>query len=122
MEPFDEALDRRIWSLADTRLQWHKRIAEARRAIPKEIETNVATLVERHRELDAASLTNAEDDVDELVPEEDSEHTNFLLLLILKSRNLGNHHGNIQDTLQKTAAENNELNQVYSLGTIAGRN
>ncbi len=86
MEPFDEALDRRIWSLADTRLQWHKRIAEARRAIPKEIETNVATLVERHRELDAASLTTAEDDMDEPVPE-DSEHTNFLSLLILKSRN-----------------------------------
>lgn len=78
MEPFDEALDRRIWSLADTRLQWHKRIAEARRTIPKEIETNLSALIERHRELDSTSLEIAEDDIDEPIAEEDSKSVVFL--------------------------------------------
>lgn len=36
---FDEALDRRVWSLADTRLQWHKQIAETRRRFPSDIST-----------------------------------------------------------------------------------
>lgn len=67
MEPFDETLDRRIWSLADTRLQWHKRIAETRRTVPAETESTMKTLLEQHRELDAATL---------LVPsEEQSEET-----------------------------------------------
>jgi len=56
MEPFDETLDRRIWSLADTRLQWHKRIAETRRTVPAETESTMKTLLEYHRELDAANL------------------------------------------------------------------
>jgi len=73
MEAFDEALDRRIWSLADTRLQWHKRIAEARRTIPKEIETNVSTLIQQHRELDNASLSQTKD-MEEPMPDEIREH------------------------------------------------
>jgi hypothetical protein len=56
MEPFDETLDRRIWSLADTRLQWHKRIAETRRTVPAETESTMKTLFEHHRELDVANL------------------------------------------------------------------
>ena len=56
MEPFDETLDRRIWSLADTRLQWHKRIAETRRMVPAETESTMKILLEHHRELDAANL------------------------------------------------------------------
>jgi hypothetical protein len=66
MEPFDEALDRRIWSLADTRLQWHKRIAEARRTIPSEIETNISKLHEQHKELDTASALHPDEDMEEL--------------------------------------------------------
>ena len=38
MEPFDEALDRHIWSLSDQRLKWDKDIAERRRTRPREIE------------------------------------------------------------------------------------
>ncbi|TEB36082.1 hypothetical protein FA13DRAFT_1727638 [Coprinellus micaceus] len=56
METFDEALDRRIWSLADTRLQWHKRIAENRRTVPSEIRDTLGTLLSQHAEVDAASL------------------------------------------------------------------
>ncbi|KAJ2917600.1 hypothetical protein MD484_g2753, partial [Candolleomyces efflorescens] len=51
-ETFDEALDRRVWSLADTRLQWHKRLAENRRTAPTEIRDSVAQLLEQHRTLD----------------------------------------------------------------------
>ncbi|KAF8964064.1 hypothetical protein BDZ97DRAFT_1758172 [Flammula alnicola] len=67
MEAFDETLDRRIWSLADTRLQWHKRIAETRRTVPTEIESTVATLLEQHRKLDTIILSALSEDV----PEED---------------------------------------------------
>ena len=38
VEPFDEALDRHIWSLSDQRLKWDKDIAERRRTRPKDIE------------------------------------------------------------------------------------
>jgi len=69
MEPFDEALDRRIWSLADTRLQWHKRIAEARRTIPSEIEANISKLWEQHKELDTA---HPDEDTEELPANENS--------------------------------------------------
>ncbi|KAG5635427.1 hypothetical protein H0H81_011317 [Sphagnurus paluster] len=48
-EPFDEALDRRIWSLADTRLQWQKRIAETRRTLPQEIESSILDLLDQQR-------------------------------------------------------------------------
>jgi len=47
MEAFDEALDRRIWSLADTRLQWHKRMAKTRRDIPKEIQSRLSDLLNK---------------------------------------------------------------------------
>ncbi|KAG6813098.1 hypothetical protein H0H92_013952 [Tricholoma furcatifolium] len=52
-EPFDEALDRRIWSLADTRLQWQKRIAEKRRALPLEVEKTVLDLFNQQHGVDA---------------------------------------------------------------------
>src|SRR5689334_8741289 len=53
MDPFDESLDRRIWSLADTRLQWHKRIAENRRTVPTEIRDTLASLLAAHQDLDS---------------------------------------------------------------------
>lgn len=84
MEPFDEALDRRIWSLADTRLQWHKRIAETRRTIPTEIETTVSTLLERHRELDAILLPVGSEELSEedVITEEDGKKILLLFFLI----------------------------------------
>lgn len=56
MESFDEALDRRIWSLADTRLQWQKRIAETRRKVPMDIENTFTELFEQQRAADAEML------------------------------------------------------------------
>ncbi|KAG2029574.1 hypothetical protein BDR03DRAFT_975725 [Suillus americanus] len=44
MEPFDEALDRHIWSLSDQRLKWHCR----RRTRPTEIEALVQGIYTQH--------------------------------------------------------------------------
>jgi len=52
LEAFDEALDRRIWSLADTRLQWHKRMAKTRREVPSEIQTHMSSLLTKSQEQD----------------------------------------------------------------------
>ena len=72
MDPFDESLDRRIWSLADTRLQWHKRIAETRRSVPAEIQSAVVDLLDRHKAIDATLLpVGSEVTDDESNPEGD---------------------------------------------------
>ncbi|KAF8623974.1 hypothetical protein AX15_006128 [Amanita polypyramis BW_CC] len=51
-EPFDEALDRRIWSLADTRMQWFKRIAETRRKLPQELTTDLVIMTQENQAFD----------------------------------------------------------------------
>lgn len=49
VEPFDEALDRHIWSLSDQRLKWDKEIADRRRSRPEDIEKSVMeSLVQHH--------------------------------------------------------------------------
>ncbi|KIJ27849.1 hypothetical protein M422DRAFT_86439, partial [Sphaerobolus stellatus SS14] len=48
-EPFDEVLDRRIWTLSSEQMQWDKLIAERRREGPSEIEELVRDLVVRQR-------------------------------------------------------------------------
>jgi len=65
MEPFDESLDRMIWSLADNRLKWQKRIAETRRTVPQEIELAVGTLLEQHHAADTTTLPPLPDDDEE---------------------------------------------------------
>ncbi|KIY69617.1 hypothetical protein CYLTODRAFT_420561 [Cylindrobasidium torrendii FP15055 ss-10] len=41
-EPFDEGLDRSIWSLADSRLGWQKKLGELRREVPSEVAARIA--------------------------------------------------------------------------------
>lgn len=65
MELFDETLDRRIWSLADTRLQWHKRIADTRRTVPGEIEKTISSLLEQHKDLDSTPSLELGNDIDD---------------------------------------------------------
>ena len=65
MEAFDEALDRRIWSLADNRIKWHTLIAERRRTVPIETERTVATLLGHHDELDDDALPVLSADAEE---------------------------------------------------------
>ncbi|KXN87722.1 Peroxisomal biogenesis factor 6 [Leucoagaricus sp. SymC.cos] len=64
VEAFDEALDRRIWSLADTRLQWHKRMAKTRREVPTEIQTRVSTLFTKVQAQDE-TISQPDDAMDE---------------------------------------------------------
>ncbi|KAH7890971.1 hypothetical protein F5I97DRAFT_2071453 [Phlebopus sp. FC_14] len=49
VEPFDEALDRHIWSLSDQRLKWDKEIAGRRRIRPREIESAILDGFAQHR-------------------------------------------------------------------------
>ncbi len=59
-ELFDEALDRRIWSLADTRMQWLKRIAETRRKRPEEVATELAETIEEHQVFENHTLPDVQ--------------------------------------------------------------
>lgn len=52
MEPFDEALDRHIWSLSDQRLKWDKEIADRRRSRPEEIEKSITESLAQHHTCD----------------------------------------------------------------------
>ena len=65
MEPFDEALDRHIWSLSDQRLKWDKEIAERRRTRPREIEA----LVLAQQNSDALDVAENETTYDLIVGE-----------------------------------------------------
>ncbi|KAK0240398.1 hypothetical protein EDD85DRAFT_825266 [Armillaria nabsnona] len=99
MEPFDEALDRRIWALADTRLGWHKVIAETRRTVPMEIEATFEKLIRQERDADAA-----DDDLDISV-EEDTEP-------LPGDEFLARRYSKIQDELHKAIAETTALDQA----------
>ncbi|KAF9228542.1 hypothetical protein BS17DRAFT_744416 [Gyrodon lividus] len=67
VEPFDEALDRHIWSLSDQRLKWDKEIAGRRRTRPKEIEI---MLLESFAQYHTSDMDVAEDPItyNELMP------------------------------------------------------
>ncbi|EPQ58755.1 hypothetical protein GLOTRDRAFT_104409 [Gloeophyllum trabeum ATCC 11539] len=65
MEPFDEALDRRIWSLADQRLKWDREIASKRQTRPKEVADMIQDLLDRQREDDEEFATSATPDTEE---------------------------------------------------------
>ncbi|GJJ12491.1 hypothetical protein Clacol_006733 [Clathrus columnatus] len=57
-EPFDEILDRRIWSLNAERMVWDKELGDRRRRIPTEIEHLVESM-----------LTGEEPSLEEAIPE-----------------------------------------------------
>ncbi|KAJ7855881.1 hypothetical protein B0H14DRAFT_2753708 [Mycena olivaceomarginata] len=67
-KPFDEALDRKIWALAGSRLEWHRKIAQERREKPISLEHTLQELVKEHESLDAdldmeePSLPDEDDD------------------------------------------------------------
>lgn len=52
IEPFDEGLDRHIWSLSDQSLQWDGEIARKRREKPVEVERLMRELVEAQKAVD----------------------------------------------------------------------
>jgi hypothetical protein len=50
IEPFDEALDRHIWSLSDQRLKWDREMARTRTEKPREVESMLQDLFDRQCE------------------------------------------------------------------------
>ncbi|KAJ7899553.1 hypothetical protein B0H14DRAFT_2673660, partial [Mycena olivaceomarginata] len=70
-EPFDEALDRKIWALASSRLEWHRKIAIERREKPISLEHTLQKLVKEHESLDADANADIESDEPSLLDDED---------------------------------------------------
>jgi len=60
--PFDEALDRHIWSLSDQRLKWDRLIARTRSEKPKEVETMLRDLFDRQHEVSMEEVVPAMDE------------------------------------------------------------
>ncbi|KAF8652725.1 hypothetical protein AX16_004224 [Volvariella volvacea WC 439] len=60
-EAFDEALDRRIWSMAETKLQWQKRLAQTRREVPTQMESKVSSILGQHQNADGEEAKLIED-------------------------------------------------------------
>ncbi|KAJ3728946.1 hypothetical protein C8R42DRAFT_281509 [Lentinula raphanica] len=52
IEPFDEALDRHVWSLHDQRLGLHKTLAVTRRIEPSKVEKTMLGSLEQYQKLD----------------------------------------------------------------------
>lgn len=71
-DPFDEGLDRHIWSLSDQSLQWNGEIAKKRREQPTEVHRLMKELIETQKEVDeqeAEEYAAIVADVEELPPD-----------------------------------------------------
>ncbi|TFK72584.1 hypothetical protein BDN72DRAFT_928110 [Pluteus cervinus] len=78
-EPFDEALDRHIWALAENRLKSQKQHAEDRRTVPGQTQANIAQIIEQAQLADAeAAIT-----VEKLPDEEEHAQLGMMLLALL---------------------------------------
>jgi hypothetical protein len=112
IEPFDEALDRHIWSLSDQRLKWDREIARTRTEKPREVETMLQDLFDRQLE---AGMEDREETVDEK-DQMKSDRGCFILraeyVVTLASTALDERLPQIEQVFQKTSALSEELNQV----------
>ena len=66
IEPFDEALDRHIWSLSDQRLKWDREIARTRTENPLEVESMLQDLFDRQCEAGMQDIDLAIEDKDKV--------------------------------------------------------
>ncbi|KZP24883.1 hypothetical protein FIBSPDRAFT_909798 [Athelia psychrophila] len=64
IEPFDEALDRHIWSLSDQRLKWDRMMARTRVERPREVEAMLQDLFDRQQDAATQDIEVAVDDAD----------------------------------------------------------
>ena len=85
MEPFDEALDRRIWSLAAHRQGCHKAIAEKRREAPTRLAKIVDELYEHERKMEQGipEMFDLEEDVGDITMEGECLTCNVRNMIIL---------------------------------------
>lgn len=115
-EMFDEALDRRIWSLANTRLQWQKRIAETRRTLPKEFEETIVDLLNQQRVVDVeATATLHTEVIEDTEPDDFDGMQNDLNLLHhfhFHLSEISPRHSHVEEGFRKTVALGKELDQA----------
>lgn len=97
-EPFDEALDRKIWSLNATNLDWHKQLAHQSKSQPQEIQGMLSTVLEERQQFDAMSVSD--DGEEEVIPDIEDATARF---------------EQIEDVFGETQALNREI--VQSLST-----
>ena len=69
IEPFDEALDRHIWSLSDQRLRWNREIGRTRTEKPREVEVMLRDLFNSQLETSLGDVDSASDNKE--IAEED---------------------------------------------------
>lgn len=62
-EPYDEALDCRVWSLSTERMTWDNELAMRRRTTPAEVQHLVEDLLARQRAAEQA-LPSIQDDIE----------------------------------------------------------
>ncbi|KII88816.1 hypothetical protein PLICRDRAFT_639208 [Plicaturopsis crispa FD-325 SS-3] len=96
VEPFDEALDRHIWSLDDQIVRSNKDLADKRRSIPQKVESMIK---ETHTMADEA-LADTEDTAMEDIVEDDPLEAKY---------------PEIEEVLLTIAAQAKELSQVIPL-------
>lgn len=63
-DQFDEALDRRVWSLSDQRLKWDLEMALKRRGVPQEVEELMRDLIAQQRAYDDSQRPDEESTMD----------------------------------------------------------
>ncbi|KAG7096644.1 hypothetical protein E1B28_004060 [Marasmius oreades] len=73
VEPFDEALDRRIWSLAAHRQGCHKAIAETRRTTPTKIANSIDELYEHEHKMERGipDILQADENAEDMTLDDD---------------------------------------------------
>jgi len=84
VEPFDEALDRHIWSLSDQRLKWDRELANKRRTRPQEVVTMIQDILSLRQQVDDQIATPSIDDDSEMTAEQSNDGKvtpTFIILL-----------------------------------------
>lgn len=117
IEPFDEGLDRHIWSLSDQRLQWDGEIARKRREKPREVHRLMKELLETHQAVD--EMEREEYDAIELAEGEEEPDCELVCCLCFSEGLMLNVvpdeiYENVEETARKTFAMVDELQQVCS--------
>jgi len=109
MEPFDEALDRHIWSLSDQRLKWDKDVADRRRTRPTDIEKLVAESLTQHRGCDLETSEVSNEYADFSVKQVDPELERTLLNTVPLAPHLLQSIQSLQNRLDKIKSVSAEV-------------
>lgn len=114
IEPFDEALDRHIWSLSDQRLKWDRMMARTRVERPREVEAMLQDLFDCQQDAAAQDVEVAVDDADNF---DDLSMFMFtcLPLTMIKQSIAFARLPDIEQAFLKTSSMAEELNQATSL-------